>query len=448
MRPLRRIRRLGGNDGSTPFVTNGIIVAQLKINPKKFPIVQLRKGKEVVDSFTVPVDLPDNASFAPAGGAWGDYSGVTVEPVEEETAEPAEEVEISDSMLTVSSSVSKNETEGFYSFANVTNGKEGILIDKSATELMAEKDMYSISLTFRVTNNTAQSESTGMPLFFCRNSNTSAPYSGILAYTNKAPYGNIIIQIRDAGKSNRDYQVDSELDWLDGEWHTLEVSCGQTGSSRIAVSVDGVKYVDTTCGVAATLNTNMPMCIGRAYDSSSWTAFTGDIKDIHLYSGDAFPAPLPDPAEVTADKTEIVNTAAVTRVILPTITPGASNNRKGEIAYGPNAGPLYGIKHKVSDWKAWEQAKVGEDYPVTLALNPMDDNPANEIQKVSLAYRTDFGEIAFTNMTKGAVSAEEGQLWTATIPGAAVTQAGHILRWAAVVTDAAGNKWQIGRAHV
>ena len=200
--------------------------------------------------------------------------------------------------------------------------------------------------------------------------------------------------------------------------------------------------MDTTCGVAAQINANMPMCVGRAYDSPDWPKFTGDIKDIHLYSGDAFPAPLPDPAEVTADKTEIVNTAAVTRVILPTITPGASNNRKGEIAYGPNAGPLYGIKHKVSDWKAWEQAKVGEDYPVTLALNPMDDNPANEIQKVSLAYRTDFGEIAFTNMTKGAVSAEEGQLWTATIPGAAVTQAGHILRWAAVVTDAAGNKWR------
>ena len=432
----------GINDGSTPFITNEAIVAQLKINPKKYPIVQLRKGKAVVDSFIIPVDLPDNTSFAPAGGIWGDYSGAMVEPVEEETVEPAEEVEISDSMLTVSSSVSKNETEGFYSFANVTNGKEGILIDKSATELMAEKDMYSISLTFRLTNNTAQSESTGMPLFFCRNSNTSAPYSGILAYINKAPYGNIIIQIRDAGKSNRDYQVDSDINWLDGEWHTLEVSCGQTGSSRIAVSVDGVKYVDTTCGVAATLNTNMPMCIGRAYDSSSWTAFTGDIKDIHLYSGDAFPAPLPDPAEETSDKTEIVDATAVTRVILPTITPGAANKRAGEIAYGPNAGPLYGIKHKVSDWKAWAQAKVGEDYSVALALNPMDDDPTNAIQSVSLAYRTDFSSIGFVTMEKGECVENEGQLWTATIPGSAITQAGHILRWAAVATDAAGNKWR------
>ncbi len=431
----------GINDGSTPFITNGFIVAQLKINPKKYPIVQLRKGKAVVDSFIIPVDLPDNTSFAPAGGIWGDYSGATVESAEE-TVEPAAEVPVGKAMLKISSNVTKNETEGFYSFANVETGMDGIMIDSSATQQMAAKDMYSISLKFRATVNTSTSENGGMPLFFCRNSNSSTPYSGILAFINTAPYDNIIIQIRDANKTTRNYQVNSDLNWLDGEWHALEVSCGQTASSRISVSVDGVNYVDTTCGVAAQINANMPMCVGRAYDSTFWTRFTGDIKDVHLYSGDAFPAQSPDPVEVTSDKTEIVDAAAVTRVILPTITPGAANNRAGEIAYGPNAGPLYGIKHKVSDWKAWEQAKVGEDYPVTLALNPLDDNPANEIQKVSLAYRTDFGEIAFTNMTKGAVSAEEGQLWTATIPGAAVTQAGHILRWAAVATDASGNKWR------
>ena len=431
----------GVNDGSTPFITNGIIVAQLKINPKKFPIVQLRKGKEVVDSFTIPVDLPDNSSFAPAGGVWGDYSGATVELVEE-TVESATEIEVSDSMMAISDNVTKDATEGFYSFANVANGKEGIMIDNSVTEQMAAKDMFSISLMFRATNNTSTSENAGMPLFFCRNSNSSTPYSGILAFINTAPYDNIRIQIRDASKTIRNYQVDSDINWLDGEWHTLEVSCGQTASSRISVSVDGVNYVDTSCGVAAVLNTNMPMCIGRAYDSTLWTKFTGDIKDIHLYSGDAFPASAPDPVEVTSDKTEIVDAATVTRVILPTITPGAANNRAGEIAYGPNAGPLYGIKHKVSDWKAWDQAKVGEDYPVTLALNPMDDDPTNAIQSVSLAYRTDFGEIAFTSMVKGDVSSEEGQLWVATIPGSEISQAGHILRWAAVATDAAGNKWR------
>ena len=212
---------------------------------------------------------------------WGDYSGATVEPVEE-AVESATEIEVSDSMMTVSSSVTKDATEGFYSFANVANGMDGILIDNSVTEQMAAKDMFSISLMFRATNNTSTSENAGMPLFFCRNSNSSTPYSGILAFINTAPYDNIRIQIRDASKTIRNYQVDSDINWLDGEWHTLEVSCGQTAASRISVSVDGVNYVDTSCGVAAVLNTNMPMCIGRAYDSTLWTKFTGDIKDIHL----------------------------------------------------------------------------------------------------------------------------------------------------------------------
>ena len=432
----------GANDGSTPFITNGIVVAQLKINPKKFPIVRLLKGKTVVDSFTIPVDLPDNASFAPAGGIWGDYSGATVAAAGS-GADDAEEIAVTESMMTVSPNVVKNEAEGFYSFANVTGGMDGIVIDNSATAQMASKDMFSVSLMFRATQNTAKSDSTGMPLFFCRNSNTSTPYSGILAFINNDPYKNIIVQIRDANKKNtRNYQVDSEIDWLDGEWHTLKVSCGQTADSRISVSVDGKIYVDTKCGVASRLNTSMPMCIGRAYDSSSWTAFTGELKDIRLYSGDAFPAEATDPAEATTDKTEIADAASVTRVILPTITPGRANNRTGEIAYGPNAGPLYGVKHKVSDWKAWAQAKAGEDYPVVLALNPIDDDAAHCIDSVNLAYRTDFGEIAFVPMTKGGTSAEEGQLWTATIPGTAITQAGHILRWAAVATDAAGNKWR------
>ena len=106
----------GINDGSTPFITNGAIVAQLKINPKKYPIVQLRKGKAVVDSFIIPVDLPDNTSFAPAGGIWGDYSGAMVEPAEA-TVEAATEVPVTEAMLKISSNVTKNEAEGFYSFA-------------------------------------------------------------------------------------------------------------------------------------------------------------------------------------------------------------------------------------------------------------------------------------------------------------------------------------------
>ncbi len=435
----------GVNDGSTPFITNGIIVAQLKINPKNYPIVQLRKGSDVIDSFLVPVDLPDNQSFAPAGGDWGDYSGEVAESGEEETATPTE-IAVAEGDITLDSTVTYDSEGGFYSFANVTGGKQGISIASTLTEALSTQDMYSVEMTFRLTENTAgNSENTGMPLFFCRNSNSITPHSGILAFINGYD-GTLKVQIRNAAKNNKTYDVDSVVDWLDGEWHTLQVSCGQTATSRIAVVVDGTNYIDTVCGVDATLNTNMPMCIGRAYDSSSWTAFTGDIKNLHFYNGDIIPKSEQEDDPDT-DDTVIYDAATVSRVILPTITPGAANNRTGEIAYGPNVGPLYNYKPAdktviVNDWKPWATASVGVDYPVTLAINPLDDDPTNAIKSVKLAYRTDFGDIAFLSMTTGEVSEVEGQLWTATIPGSAITKAGHLLRWAALITDAAGNDWR------
>ena len=79
---------------------------------------------------------------------------------------------------------------------------------------------------------------------------------------------------------------------------------------------------------------------------------------------------------------------------------------------------------------------------VQLKINPIDGEAANAITSVALAYRVDFGDIAFVNMEKGSVDAEKGQLWAATIPGSVITQAGHILRWAAIITDAVGNRWR------
>ena len=160
------------------------------------------------------------------------------------------------------------------------------------------------------------------------------------------------------------------------------------------------------------------------------------------------------------DKWHIQDSAAVTRVILPTITPGAVNNRTDEIPYGPNAGPLYGIKHGLSDWKPFPMAKVGENYPVTMAINPLSAAEGDEIVSVKLLYRLDYahGDKQVTEkinsveaMTKGEMTAEEGQLWTAEIPcklasgdneGIYTFKAGHLLSWAAQVTDKAGNTWR------
>ena len=161
------------------------------------------------------------------------------------------------------------------------------------------------------------------------------------------------------------------------------------------------------------------------------------------------------------DKWHIQDSAAVTRVILPTITPGAVNNRTGEIPYGPNAGPLYGIKHGLSDWKPFPQAKEGVPYPVTMAINPFSLAEGDEIVSVKLVYRIGYAradlyeagneKYASVEMTKGELDAEQGQLWTAEIPfkqesgdneGILTFKAGRLLRWAAQVTDKSGNMWR------
>ena len=127
--------------------------------------------------------------------------------------------------------------------------------------------------------------------------------------------------------------------------------------------------------------------------------------------------------------------------ILPHATPGAANDYTGAVPYGPNAGPLYGLKHGASDWKPFPLAQPGEPYAVTLAVNPLSDHPDNAIAAVTLRYRLDFGAVGEVAMEKGAVDENEGQLWTATIPVLADAKPGSLLRWAATVTDGSGAAW-------
>ena len=148
-------------------------------------------------------------------------------------------------------------------------------------------------------------------------------------------------------------------------------------------------------------------------------------------------------AMATDASVRIANASAVTRVILPTITKGAANDRTGETAYGPNAGPLYGIKHSLSDWEPHAPAKSGENYQVRLAINPFSAAEGDAVVSVKLLYRSDFGKISSVDMTKdGEPDAFAGQYWTAAIPAKDLPAAGHLVRWAAQVTDASGNGWR------
>lgn len=56
------------------IVSNDVMVVPQKLSPKKFPLVALYKGKDLVDKLIVPVDLPDNQSVAPCG-PMGAYAG-------------------------------------------------------------------------------------------------------------------------------------------------------------------------------------------------------------------------------------------------------------------------------------------------------------------------------------------------------------------------------------
>lgn len=138
--------------------------------------------------------------------------------------------------------------------------------------------------------------------------------------------------------------------------------------------------------------------------------------------------------------------AATVRYIVDTPTQGADNgDLSGAIPYGPNIGPLYGVKHKLVDWNAFAQATNGQDYAVSFAVNPVSAMEGDQIVSVKLIYRADFGD-EVTNAVAMAAGAYDkkgaGQTYADTISAAAVPAAGHLLRWAAVIEDAQGRTWR------
>ena len=192
-------------------------------------------------------------------------------------------------------------------------------------------------------------------------------------------------------------------------------------------------------------------------------------RDGTLVDQVAVPVDLPDnqsvaPCGQTASysgsgdaKATIVNAASVRSLILPTITKGAANNLAGAIPYGPNVGPLAGVKHDFTDLAATVPAEPGRPYTVKLAVNPVADADANAIKGVKLLTRVwsipasgsdDNRQKAPSQTTheyammKGEVVAGQGQLWTVDIPAADLPAPGLLLQWAAVITEQSGNSWR------
>lgn len=131
---------------------------------------------------------------------------------------------------------------------------------------------------------------------------------------------------------------------------------------------------------------------------------------------------------------------------ITTASKGEASNFEGAVAVGPQISPLYAVKDAVDPWQKFPKATIGEDYAITVPVNPiMDGNAKNEIASVQLIYRLDFGAevVVETPMTKSETKdAKNGYTYTGEIPGSAITTAGQLVRWAVKITDVGGNEWR------
>lgn len=123
------------------------------------------------------------------------------------------------------------------------------------------------------------------------------------------------------------------------------------------------------------------------------------------------------------------------RVIMPNPTKGAANDLTDALPYGPNAGPLFGIKHSLSVFDPLPRPRAGEAYEVKLPVNNYF-GPA--IESVTLHYQSGFATNAekSVSMEKGQNDSKgAGQWWTATIPAEDIPAPGQMLRYYVTIKE-------------
>lgn len=526
-----------------------IIVLPSKVNPKRYPMIQLYDYTSgsgvVVDRFIIPVDLPKGYAFVPGPDSAGrtNYVERTVvstsnvlertqswtsaealawrEPLagdEAATAIPDGSYEIDESVAVLATATDSNNVARLdaLDFSNADGVGDGNwLVAAYATNELASADAVTVSLWFFAPASAAPAAGGYVSLFDAQSANSAE--SGAVALWLDSDGALVADRGGSAAKS-------AAGGLFDGAWHHAALVMGRNAGSRYAVFLDGAAVVDTADSITGTETVApaeasaifagvevRPQVFARALSAaevaqiSAWTgpvAIAGSAE-IELPAGTTnvnfgttcspsattSVALMLDGTNVTAGadivvaasetptahtlewvvqptaeadgSCDIVATATVTgtvideivippasatmRYIVETPTPLAANDLTDAVPYGPNAGPLYGVKHDLSDWSAFAQATNGQDYAVSLAVNPLSNLPGDEIVSVHLIYRADFGA-EVTNavpMTLGAYDAKgAGQVYTDTIPSSAFPAAGHLLRWAAVVEDAEGRIWR------
>ena len=524
-----------------------MIVLPSKVNPKRFPMIQLYDYTSgsgvVVDRFLIPVDLPKGYSFVPGPDSIGRTNYVPRVVVSasnvferaqawtadealawrEPLADDASAAPSADAEWTVDPSVTVRAS------ASDTNGVERL----DALDYVAAAPSVSTGdwlAAVAVTNAVAEADAVSIALWFCAQPDAAPPAGGFLSLLDaqtedSASAPAVALWLDDAGALVADRggaAVRSAAGGLlDGAWHHVALVLGRAADARYAVFLDGAAVVDTAAGVSGAAVTApdepdkiftgveiRPTVFGRALAASEIAALaawggpemiagtaTLDLPEgatavrlsaarspdaatpVALALDGAAVQPDTDVAVSGAGRHELswvvsptnaaagscsiaavatVETTVIDEIVIPpasatvryvveTPTPLAANDLTGAIPYGPNAGPLYGVKHDLSDWSAFPQATNGQDYAVSLAVNPLSNLPGDAIVSVRLIYRADFGT-EVTNATPMALGAYDakgaGQLYTDTIPAAALPAAGHLVRWAAVVEDAEGRVWR------
>ncbi len=528
---------------------NSIIVLPSKVNPKRFPMIQLYDYTSgsgvVVDRFIIPVDLPKGYAFVPGPDSAGRTNYVERivvstsnvlertqswtsaealawrEPLandESATSIPNGAYEIDETVAVLATATDSNNVARLdaLDFSNADGVGDGNwLVAAYATNELASADAVTVSLWFFAPASAAPLAGGYVSLFDAQSANSAE--SGAVALWLDSDGALVAGRGGSAAKS-------AAGGLFDGAWHHVALVMGRNAGSRYAVFLDGAAVVDTadsntgTETVAPTEASAVfagvevrPQVFARsltATEVAQISAWTGPVAiagsaEIELPAGTTnvnfgttcsptaatSVALMLDGTNVTAGtdiavaasetptahtlewvvqptaeadgSCDIVATATVTgtvideivippasatmRYIVETPTPLAANDVTGAIPYGPNAGPLYGVKHDLSDWGAFAQATNGQDYAVSLAVNPLSDLAGDAITSVRLIYRADFGT-EVTNATPMALGAYDskgaGQLYVDAIPSSALPAAGHLLRWAAVVEDAEGRVWR------
>lgn len=157
---------------------------------------------------------------------------------------------------------------------------------------------------------------------------------------------------------------------------------------------------------------------------------------------------------------ETVDGEATKRWLCPTPTRGEQNTATDELTrLGPNAGPLYEIKGGKKHSSSSEFARPappaipGTDYDITFSFNPvMSPSKAagfrdeDLIEAITLVYRTDLDDSTVKSNRVELSTCEPdagdwGNTYTATIPADDFPDAGHLIQWKFVATDACGNEW-------